>query len=191
MVSFNKHLLQSFYITSTLEDHPNIKDVILGLIDMDDPTQNSERTPYSNSINKKDWNQATDFNRIWASIFVPKLLDHLNSISTELGYKNCRVNQLWYQQYVESDVHHWHVHGDNFTGVYYLELPDGTPKTEIIDPYTQTDIITPDVQEGTILLFPSYTVHRAPMMKTTKRKTIISFNFGWVDPNYDMFEITN
>jgi hypothetical protein len=59
--------------------------------------------------------------------------------------------------------------------VYYLDLPDGTPKTELIDPWSR-EVITMDVQEGDILTFPSFVIHRAPVNKTATPKTIISFN---------------
>jgi hypothetical protein len=32
------------------------------------------------------------------------------------------------------DTHGWHTHGNNFTAVYYLELNEQSPKTELIDP---------------------------------------------------------
>ena len=60
--------------------------------------------------------------------------------------------------------------------LHYLELPEGTPKTQIINPYNQKDIIEVDVKEGDLLTFPSYVLHKAPKNNSDKRKTIISFN---------------
>ena len=42
---------------------------------------------------------------------------------------------MWYQQYLNGDTHGWHIHGQHFTGVYYLEFPDGCSKTEVCSPF--------------------------------------------------------
>jgi uncharacterized RmlC-like cupin family protein len=55
-------------------------------------------------------------------------------------------------------------------------MPDDCPQTEIINPYNQKEIIKVDVKEGDILTFPSFVIHRAPVNKSNKTKTIISFN---------------
>jgi uncharacterized protein YbbC (DUF1343 family) len=41
----------------------------------------------------------------------------------------------------------------------------------------QNKKIVLDVKEGDIVMFPSYTIHRAPVIKNDIRKTIVSFNF--------------
>ena len=74
------------------------------------------------------------------------------------------------------DIHGWHAHSDNFTGVYYLDLPTNAPKTQIINSFTQDNILTPEVEEGDLLMFPSYVIHRAPKITENINKTIISFN---------------
>ena len=47
-------------------------------------------------------------------------------------------------------------------------------------------IINVDAEQGDIIIFPSMFIHRAPPSKTTKRKTIISFNFNaeYVEDNF-------
>jgi hypothetical protein len=60
--------------------------------------------------------------------------------------------------------------------VYYLDLPDHAPKTQLINPFNQEQIVMPDIKEGDILVFPSYVIHRAPKIKENINKTIISFN---------------
>ena len=84
--------------------------------------------------------------------------------------------ELWFQQYLEGDTHGWHIHGDHFTGVYYLEFPEGCSQTEIVSPYNLT-IKKIDVVEGDFIVFPSHYIHRG-LPNTKKRKTIISYNFS-------------
>ena len=101
-----------------------------------------------------------------------------------LGYQSAIIDEFWFQQYVTGNEHGWHTHGSNFTGVYYLELDESSPKTEIIEPSRQDKKIVMDVHEGDVLMFPSYTIHRAPTIMNDVRKTIVSFNFvlDLIDP---------
>ena len=86
---------------------------------------------------------------------------------------------MWYHQYAKNSVHNWHIHGENYTGVYYLELPDDTPKTELIDQYDKK--ITVEANEGDVVIFPSFIIHRGPKVLNDSRKTIISFNLEFED----------
>jgi len=74
-------------------------------------------------------------------------------------------------------MHSWHTHGENFTGVYYVELNEKSPKTQIVNPFDSHSVYELDVSEGDMVIFPSYTLHRAAKMTNDIRKTIISFNF--------------
>lgn len=103
-------------------------------------------------------------------------MSEMLEIYNNMGYSGFNVSEIWFQQYLKDSEHGWHIHGGNFTNVYYLELPEGTPKTQIINPYNQKDIIEVDVKEGDLLVFPSYVLHKAPKNISDKRKTIISFN---------------
>ena len=80
-------------------------------------------------------------------------------------------------------MHNWHIHGENYTGVYYLELPDDTPKTELIDQYDKK--ITVKANEGDIVIFPSFIIHRGPKVLNDSRKTIISFNLEFEDIEFE------
>ena len=65
---------------------------------------------------------------------------------------------------------------NTYTGVYYVEFEKDFPKTELINQFDQNKKIIVDVKEGDIVIFPSFIIHRSPVMKIKKRKTIISFN---------------
>jgi hypothetical protein len=108
---------------------------------------------------------------------MPHINSYLDKLAVALGYQKACIDEFWFQQYVNGDSHGWHTHGSNFTGVYYLELDAGSPRTEIIEPARQNKKIVVDVNEGDVLMFPSYTIHRAPVIQNDVRKTIVSFNF--------------
>ena len=103
---------------------------------------------------------------------------NLQEVITNLGYFKAVVNNVWYQQYLEGDTHGWHIHGQHFTGVYYLEFPSGCSKTEVCSPYNfETKQI--NTIEGDLIVFPAHYIHRGLPNKKI-RKTIVSFNFDIV-----------
>ena len=93
-----------------------------------------------------------------------------------MGYHGFDLKQIWYQQYLKGSNHPWHTHASNFTGVYYLEYPEGSPSTEVISPYTREKHCLDMASEGDFIVFPSHWIHRSPPNHTSNRKTIISYN---------------
>lgn len=176
-VNVYKHHLDSFYLTFQFADHLEMKDTMLRLMsEQADESLVVKDHYYGDNITKLDWSTATDFSRPWVTYFKPKLDALLNDVASACGYIDCQINDIWFQQYHNNDTHGWHTHGSNFTGVYYLNLPAEAPKTQIVNPFNQEQILVPDVQEGDILIFPSYVIHRAPKVREHINKTIVSFN---------------
>jgi hypothetical protein len=176
-VDVYKHHLDSFYLTFKFSDHVVMKETMLRLISEQAPESLVVKDEYhGDNITKLDWSTATNFDRPWVNYFKPKLDALLNDVATVCGYIECNVDELWFQQYHINDTHGWHTHGSNFTGVYYLDLPDTAPNTQLVNPFNQEQIVMPDIKEGDILIFPSYVIHRAPKIKEDINKTIISFN---------------
>tara|TARA_B100001250_G_scaffold374562_1_gene361485 strand:+ start:123 stop:731 length:609 start_codon:yes stop_codon:yes gene_type:complete len=107
------------------------------------------------------------------------MTDHMQKVLVDdLRYNRMEMGNIWFQQYEEGFEHRWHVHDKTmFTSVYYLEHPEGSPPTEILNTLNG-DISKVDcVQEGDILTFPSFIVHRAPTINEKDcRKTIISWH---------------
>ena len=106
----------------------------------------------------------------------PNLVLDFAKLSTH--YKDVQIRCFFYQQYQKEQYHGWHLHDCHYSGVYYLDMPVDTPKTQYIDPFTN-DICEFDVKEGDVIAFPSFLVHRAPINTTEVSKTIISFNFNF------------
>ena len=176
-VNVYKHHLDSFYLTFQFADHLAMKSTMLNLLAEQSPESLIIKNDYyGDNITKLDWSLATDFSRPWVEYFKPKLDALLNDVAKVCGYIDCQINDIWFQQYQESDTHGSHTHGSNFTGVYYLDLPDLAPKTQLVNPFNQEQILVPKVTEGDILIFPSYVMHRAPRIKENINKTIVSFN---------------
>lgn len=173
----NKVSLNSYYIVEKFSAHNEFKNTLLQLIEKtNSETLFNYSNFYSDSISKLDWHLNKISDRDWVQFLLPELKCTLDNIADNLGYQSFKINEIWFQQYLKNDSHGWHIHGSNFTGVYYLELNQDSPITELLDPFTQNTVVLPKITEGDILIFPSYVLHRAPVIKTNQRKTIVSFN---------------
>jgi len=140
---------------------------------------------YDDKIDRLDFSKNSDYNREWVQLVKPKLEEHFKECAKDLNYQSCIIKNIWYQQYSINNTHGWHTHGENYTGVYYLQFPKGSPKTELIDQYNIEKKITINAKEGDIVIFPSIVIHRAPRVLLNIKKTIISFNlhFDFINPD--------
>jgi len=172
-----KFKLDSPFIIGQLNHHQEIKEKVLQQID-EQPTFTRLSEPFDNvNITKSDWEtNRWDHSRPWANTLMEHLGPHLGEVTKLLGYVEYKIHELWFQQYEKSSGHGWHVHGSNWTNVYFLEFPEDCPKTEFIDPLTQITVQQFNVKEGDVLTFPSYVIHRAPVNNSDNRKTIVSWN---------------
>ena len=157
-----------------LKEHMLIKEHILAAI-AEQPETEHMKGP-NNDITNCDWGPMRfDRSREWLSLIGIDLHDHLGAWCNTLGYYDFHINEIWFQQYQQGSKHSWHVHGSNFTNVYYLDMPKDSPKTQFVDPKTQYAYEF-DVEEGDIISFPSWLIHRAPPNESKEMKTIISWN---------------
>jgi len=156
-------------LLTKVETHNVIKDTLLNLINSNPSGPNYSK---NDRVSRLDWSQSEDFSREWVQYFMPHFNKTYQTLVDKLGYKTFDVRGIWYQQYEHNDVHEWHIHSDNYTGLYYLEMPNPV-KTQI---YSNDEIIDLPVSEGDFVIFPSYTIHKAPTNVEKTRKTIISFN---------------
>lgn len=176
MINFNLPIL-----INNFRQHKKLKNKLLNIIDKQKAdTLEQKDSYYTDSISRLDWNNKSNSDRKWVQLLAPHLVKHFEKKVKQLGLKEIQLLDIWFQQYFKGDTHGWHVHGHNFTGVYYLELKDGSPRTQIVEPLS-LKIINIDAKEGDIVIFPSIYIHRAPIIKSNERKTIISFNFNCVN----------
>ncbi len=90
-------------------------------------------------------------------------------------YKREGAPLPWFQQYFQSSDFGWHHHAGHFACIYYLELPESKEATEFLN-------FKNYVEEGDLIFFPTFLIHRSPVIRSNKRKTILSLNLkGKVD----------
>jgi mannose-6-phosphate isomerase-like protein (cupin superfamily) len=170
-----------------LEGHKKIKEEVLKQINETTLVENLFGP--NNNITRCDWGPGRfDPSRPWLQTLQFYLNQHLKKWCKVYDYDTFTIHEIWFQQYAKEGKHSWHVHGCNFTAVYFLDLPEGTPNTQWVDPETGQPSEF-DVKEGDIIIFPSWTKHRAPTNESENMKTIISWNMD-VDIT-EFFEVKN
>tara|TARA_A100001201_G_scaffold139549_1_gene131645 strand:+ start:297 stop:836 length:540 start_codon:yes stop_codon:yes gene_type:complete len=174
-----KILLKDYIYHGRIKEHFQLKGTLLSEISKTDSHTIKPMKGCPHQISKLDWDYSEEFDRPWVQEFgnhflraIAEFIDDDSTIDNE----TVDIHQIWYQQYVESDIHDWHIHGGQFTGVYYLEHPSDSAKTEVVSPYDKR-VIAIDAKEGDIIIFPAHIKHRGSK-NSCKRKTIISFNFS-------------
>ena len=134
-------------------------------------------------IDYLDWQKSTDMDRKWVKFIKPLLEKHFLNCIKNLKLNTVHIRNLWFQKYKKDGVHNWHIHGNNYTGVYYLKFPKHSTKTQLVN---KQKILEIDAEEGDIVIFPSFVVHRSPKITEDIEKIIISFNldFDTLDEDY-------
>ena len=182
--------VNSKIILDKLNGHNKIKDDLLKLISRAPKNSlNFKNEYYNDHIDKLDYKDSVCNDRKWVKVLLPYIHNHFQKCAIKLGYEACHVNDLWFQQYIKGDLHGWHIHGHNYTGVYYLEFPKKSPSTELIDPSNLNKRFTIPAEEGDIVIFPSFVIHRSGRVLENIRKTIVSFNITFDKINNNALEI--
>ena len=185
-----KKILKDCIYYTSVKNHLEIKDFILFEIEKNkNESLNIKDNYYTDSITKLDWSESENFDREWVKFFLPYFSKSIEEIFKYSPFSSIKINDIWYQQYVLNDTHGWHIHGSHYTGVYYLEFPKNSSRTELFFPFDNS-IHNLNVKEGDMIIFPSHIVHRGPINKS-KRKTIISFNFDILCDKLDINFILN
>ena len=154
----------------SVEDHDYWKPKLLKSID---------QMKADNNIGLNDSGYYYDFDipkapRTYKTSMDNILLSPLEEICGIYGLKRLKMFQFWFQQYLQGSDFGWHEHRGHWAFIYYVELPDTKEATEFLH-YGQFD-----VKEGDILFFPTFLVHRSPIIKSNLRKTIISTNIDFM-----------
>ena len=112
----------------------------------------------------------------------------LDEFQTESqSYGNMILTDLWLNVYESQNWQEKHIHSPGqWSGVYYVHFdPNEHKATNFYHPcetllatagITQNTLV-PWGQEGDMIIFPSWLEHAAPMNKSSKMRSTISFNF--------------
>ncbi len=180
--------IETACILDSLKEHKDIKKKLLSLINNTKSDFLNTNDQYSNDlIHRLDWNESRDFTREWVKFLKPYLQKHFDECAIKLGYQKANITNIWFQQYNQNGKHGWHIHSENYTGVYYLKFSSKDAKTELINPFNHNPKMVINAKEGDIAIFPSYVIHRATKQIDDLKKIIVSFNFNFENINTNLF----
>lgn len=119
----------------------------------------------------------------------------LRILSTK--HKDMLITGCWANIHPSDNVHRAHSHPNNFlSAVYYVTTPPEGNQIVFYDPRIQHYILTPpvvetnthnsdhkvfEIEEGMLLVFPSWLVHSVPAGNSKARRISISYNLNFLD----------
>lgn len=177
---------ENFYSPIVINKFKNFKIIKNNILDLINKEKNF-KTEYIESsevnISKSDYHDSYNFNRAWVVDLEKEISENLMTLCLNLNFFGFKISNIWFQQYYENSGHGWHIHaGANYSGVFYIEMPEDGPRTELVNPLTR-EIFSLKMNEGDIAIFPTFALHRSPKNKSKNRKTVISFNFNFAFPD--------
>jgi len=136
------------------------------------------------NISHTDWNLPETFKREYLEyLYKEKIFhDYVEDFRTWLKAVDCKIDlcfsEIWFQVYKKNDFHEYHTHGkSNFSGVFYVNLPNQSLKTQIKFPGNET--LDFEVSEGQIITFPAIGWHQSPINPFNDEKIVIAFNLNF------------
>ena len=117
-----------------------------------------------------------------SSIPLKILEDDILKFTTEVKYSGEMDADIWFQKYYENQFHSPHNHGAiGYSSVLYINfekrIHDGT---RFLAPFNDPDgnhvEFAPDVDEGSLIFFPSYLYHFTIPNKSDSIRIIMSMN---------------
>ena len=176
-------------LVERVKDHEEAKEEILSIIEMMKHKHNLTKPEGFQTASIKEGAIRTEsqithadyyseyFKSIWgAELYRKEVIEAIDPICKKyanlLDCSEVKYGSFWFHEYHEGDYFEWHNHqGSQFTGIYYLNLPDGMG-TEF---YNESH----DIKEGDVVIFPAYKPHRSPKIESGI-KTIIAWSMDIV-----------
>ena len=129
--------------------------------------------------------------------FMNAVKEVMHNLSTK--HQDVEITGCWANIHPSDAMHQAHSHPNNFlSAVYYVTAPEGGRQIMFFDPRIQAFIVAPAVEEtnvhnaehlyfaveeGMLLIFPSWLVHSVPASPSNERRISISFNVNFTDFN--------
>lgn len=138
-----------------------------------DPKYRPRKGYYTDYGQYQDWRE-----KLWNDFFVPEIKEFLDHTHTEL-------QDIWAQQYIDQAGFTTHRHQpQGYSCVLYAQFdPEVHWATTLFRPFLDpndirnvNDVYTPKVEEGDILIFPSWMLHQATPSDSDVPRTIVAFN---------------
>jgi hypothetical protein len=142
-----------------------------------------DKTKYTRSSTENFNSDRGNKNCNFKSNFIDIFSQEINQFCNEIG-TNFKVIDAWSVDYNQNDFQGPHNHrSHSYSGILYVEYDSKEHEpTLFIAPWndpiydgTQLKFCT-NVKEGTIIFFPSFLLHYAPLNKSNKKRIVVSFD---------------
>lgn len=133
-------------------------------------------------VTKTDWDGGHNHNRnsnYW-KILSPFVETSFNNVKQHLykeyaEYMTTHYGYVWYQIYGYDSFHSFHTHpGCSFSNVFFVNLPNQIVQTDFVGLNNPIHL-----EEGDMVTFPSYLLHRSPKNPFTEDKIVVAFNISF------------
>ena len=137
----------------------------------------------NNSISSFESDRAN--NRNYINDFLTIFSDELQEFGKELNLNSFKIEDIWTVQYNKGDYHVVHNHGaGNLSAILYLDYDEKEHSATYFvagqDNFNnRTEITSPTVQEGTLVMFPSNVLHFTVPNTSDKVRRVISFDISY------------
>ena len=128
--------------------------------------------------------------------FINSISKNLNQTFQDMGWDTAnneiKITNMWSIINYKNSFNARHIHPNNYiSAAYYVKAPKNSGNIVFYDPRSENVIRTPiisktnklnsnvfsvEVQEGLLVLFPSYLHHSVDINKSEKERIVISFN---------------
>ena len=138
----------------------------------------------ANFYQDKKTNVYTDYgnNNDYKYEVIDILKSDVTNFHNDIDVDTVYVSDLWFQKYKSGQFHATHNHGAlGYSSILFLKYDKTIHKaTRFLSPFMnpkgETDTYIPDVDEGTIIFFPSMINHYTIPNQTDKTRIVLSFN---------------
>jgi hypothetical protein len=119
--------------------------------------------------------------------FCPIVQEEIEQLTNDIEM-DLAVTNVWSVSYQKGDYHSPHNHsGIGLSAIMYLDLPEGTPGTLFLQPWNDWLTDTSQygevfVEEGDIVIVPSFVVHYTKPNITDDVKRIIAWDMKPINP---------
>ena len=129
-----------------------------------------------------DRSKYRNYNKDFLSIFK----DELEAFGQELKLEFFKIEDIWTVEYHTGQYHSIHTHGNgNLSAILYFdqdEIEHSSTHFVVGTDYINntTEIVSPPIKEGEIIIFPSHILHFTTPNNSKKTRRIISFDITFI-----------
>ena len=131
--------------------------------------------------NQNSFQTDRHYKRTYHKIFDKTISKQLEQFSKQ-NKISFELSDMWTVRYHTNDFHVPHNHGQTgYSGILYLVKEAAHPSTQFLLPWNDvkngvTQIYSPDVLEGDVIIFPSFLTHWTEPNKSDTSRVAVSFD---------------